>query len=125
MPASSSKDHLKQDLDHERGLWSSSGAESSERIPYIASQPNAAAIGITSLSETAESPPNSAETPASYYPPKERLRRMREEQYGSLDESDRISEKERLRRQRISQANRGRMPWNVGRKHKPGKQDSL
>ncbi|CAK0783709.1 hypothetical protein CVIRNUC_006908 [Coccomyxa viridis] len=119
MPASNSKDHLKQDLDRERGLWSSSGAESSERVPQTASQPETAAIALTSLSETAESPPSSAETPASYYPPKERLRRMREEQYESLDESDRISEKERLRRLRISQANRGRMPWNVGRKHKP------
>ena len=125
MPTSNSKDHLKQDLDRERGLWSSSGTESSERVPRSASQPETAAIAFTSSSETAESPPNSAETPASYYPPKERLRRMREEQYGSLDKSDRISEKERLRRQRISQANRGRMPWNVGRKHKPGKQDSL
>ncbi len=125
MPASNSKDHLKQDLDRERGLWSSSGAESSERVPQTASQPETAAIALTSLSETAESPPSSAETPASYYPPKERLRRMREEQYESLDESDRISEKERLRRLRISQANRGRMPWNVGRKHKPGEQDSL
>ena len=125
MPASNSKDHLKQDLDRERGLWSSSGAESSEGVSQTPPQPEATPTAFTILSETAESRPNSAETPASYYPPKERLRRMREEQYGSLDDTERISEKERLRRLRISQANRGRMPWNVGRKHKPGEQDAV
>ena len=125
MPASSAKDHLQQDLDRERGLRSSSGAESSERVPQRAFKPDTAAMTSASSSQTAARPPKSAETSASYCPPKERLRRMREEQYGSLNESDRISEKERLRRLRISQANRGRMPWNIGRKHKPGEQDSL
>ena len=125
MSASTAKDTLKQDLDRERGLWSSSQAESSAAVPRTASQPEIAAAAFTSSSETASPPADSAATPATYYPPKERLRRMREEQYGSLNESERISEKERLRRLRISQANKGRIPWNVGKKHRPGEQDAL
>lgn len=31
-----------------------------------------------------------------------------------------LSEKERLRRMKIAQANAGKMPWNKGRKHSPG-----
>lgn len=36
---------------------------------------------------------------------------------GGMDDMD---EKERLRRQRISEANVGKHPWNKGRKHSPG-----
>ena len=31
-----------------------------------------------------------------------------------------LDEKEKLRRQRISQANSGKTPWNKGRQHRPG-----
>ena len=31
-----------------------------------------------------------------------------------------LDEKERLRRMRISKANKGSTPWNKGRKHSPG-----
>jgi hypothetical protein len=32
-----------------------------------------------------------------------------------------VDERERLRRMRISKANKGNTPWNKGRKHTPGK----
>jgi hypothetical protein len=38
----------------------------------------------------------------------------------ALTEIERI--KEMQRRKRISEANRGRSPWNKGRRHSPGKQ---
>lgn len=45
---------------------------------------------------------------------KEVLRQLRTGEEGGLPEA------ERLRRLRISAANKGRAPWNVGRKHSPG-----
>ena len=45
---------------------------------------------------------------------KEVLRQLR------TGETEGLSESERLRRTRISKANKGRAPWNAGRKHKPG-----
>jgi len=38
----------------------------------------------------------------------------------TIDQSLPEAEKERLRRERISQANRGKTTWNKGRKHRPG-----
>lgn len=45
---------------------------------------------------------------------KEVLRQLR------TGETEGLCEAERLRRLRISQANKGRVPWNAGRKHTPG-----
>ena len=36
------------------------------------------------------------------------------------EEQEDVDERERLRRMRISQANKGNTPWNKGRKHSPG-----
>lgn len=36
------------------------------------------------------------------------------------DESTKLDEIEKLRRSRISKANKGKTPWNKGRKHSPG-----
>ncbi|KAK7258390.1 hypothetical protein RIF29_23964 [Crotalaria pallida] len=37
----------------------------------------------------------------------------------SDDESEKLDEREKLRRMRISKANKGNKPWNLGRKHSP------
>jgi hypothetical protein len=36
------------------------------------------------------------------------------------EEAEDVDERERLRRTRISLANKGNTPWNKGRKHSPG-----
>jgi hypothetical protein len=36
------------------------------------------------------------------------------------EQQEDVDERERLRRMRISQANKGNTPWNKGRKHSPG-----
>lgn len=41
------------------------------------------------------------------------------EMEGLLSSEDEVEEKERLRRSRISKANKGKTPWNKGRKHSP------
>ncbi|CAN7097397.1 hypothetical protein BRARA_F00094 [Brassica rapa] len=38
---------------------------------------------------------------------------------GSSDDGEEVDDRERLRRMRISKANRGNTPWNKGRKHSP------
>ncbi|KAJ0242348.1 hypothetical protein HA466_0208250 [Hirschfeldia incana] len=38
---------------------------------------------------------------------------------GSSDDGEELDDRERLRRMRISKANRGNTPWNKGRKHSP------
>lgn len=47
-----------------------------------------------------------------------------EDRNASSDESEeteeQVDDRERLRRMRISKANRGNTPWNKGRKHSPG-----
>lgn len=40
----------------------------------------------------------------------------------SDEESEQVDEKEKLRRKRISKANKGNTPWNKGRKHSAGNQ---
>jgi hypothetical protein len=40
---------------------------------------------------------------------------------GSADDGEeQVDDREKLRRMRISKANRGNTPWNKGRKHSPG-----
>ena len=105
---------LELDLDRERKLSSSSSAEVSENITSSDSEAihsvhdeGSSAVRLQDMGSSAE---------ADFVPPRERLKRLRERPDGSLDE------KERLRRMRISAANKGRKPWNDGMKHKPGKQ---
>lgn len=38
----------------------------------------------------------------------------------SSEDSTEVDERERLRRMRISKANKGNRPWNKGKKHSPG-----
>ena len=111
MSASSAKDRMQQDLDRERSLNSSSRAEASlESTASTFGAQNAVqseAASTEGLSDSSTSPE------AQYWPPRE-LKRIREQQDGTLEE------KERLRRLRISMANKGKRPWNFGIKHKPG-----
>lgn len=50
---------------------------------------------------------------------KEILRQLR------TGEEEGLSAAEKLRRLRISQANKGKVPWNAGRKHSPGAETCL
>lgn len=45
---------------------------------------------------------------------------QRTEQQSSNDDLTELDEREKLRRKRISKANKGNTPWNKGRKHTPG-----
>ena len=105
---------LELDLDRERSLSSSSRAEASENVTASAPEAVHSAHSEASSAERLQDLGFSAE--ADFVPPRERLKRLRERPDGSLNE------KERLRRMRISAANKGRKPWNDGVKHKPGKQ---
>lgn len=42
------------------------------------------------------------------------------ESKSSIEDSNKLNEREKLRRMRISKANKGNIPWNKGRKHTPG-----
>jgi hypothetical protein len=39
---------------------------------------------------------------------------------GNEEDDEAVDEREKMRRMRISQANKGNTPWNKGRKHSPG-----
>lgn len=43
----------------------------------------------------------------------------------SSGDSEELDERERLRRERISKANKGNTPWNKGRKHSAGKTPTI
>lgn len=43
----------------------------------------------------------------------------------SAEDSEDLDEREKLRRKRISKANRGNTPWNKGRKHSAGKKSLI
>lgn len=43
----------------------------------------------------------------------------------SSGDSEEVGERERLRRERISKANKGNTPWNKGRKHSAGKTSTI
>ena len=43
----------------------------------------------------------------------------------SSEDSEELDERERVRRERISQANKGQTPWNKGRKHSAGKTPAI
>ncbi len=58
---------------------------------------------------------NIAHQRAEYEQYAERRRRRVEER-----DAERLTESERARRARIGEANKGRVPWNKGRKHRPG-----
>lgn len=45
---------------------------------------------------------------------------VQEVQVESTNDEDEIDERERLRRTRISKANKGNVPWNKGKKHSAG-----
>ena len=110
MSASSAKDRLKQDLDRERSLSSSSRPEATD-----GTSASEASSSTQPAASSPESPSDASSMPGEeWHPRQERLKRLREGQDGSLDD------KERLRRLRISMANKGKQPWNTGRKHSPG-----
>lgn len=111
MSATSAKDRLKHDLDRERSLNSSSGARISDKSTVSPSTADDVPAGAFHPKE----PDTASHISASdWQPRKERLKRLREHEDSPLDE------KERLRRLRISQANKGRKPWNTGVKHPSG-----
>ena len=107
---------LELDLDRERSLSSSSEVEAREGI--VASTPDAldGSHNEGSSSENLHDMGSPAE--ADYLPPRERLKQLRERPNDTLDEA------ERLRRMRISAANKGKKPWNTGVRHKPGERAS-
>lgn len=107
---------LKLDLDRERSLSSSSKVEAREEIAALS--PHGLNRMHSEGSNTEKLQDMGAPAEADYVPPRERLKRLRERPDGSLDE------KERLRRMRISAANKGRKPWNDGVRHKPGERAS-
>ena len=110
MSASSAKYRLKQDLDRERSLSSSSRIEATDGVSA-----SEASSGTQPAASSPESPSDASSMPGEeWHPRQERLKRLREGQDGSLND------KERLRRLRISMANKGKQPWNTGRKHSPG-----
>ena len=109
----SAQDSLDLELNRERSLSSSSKAETNEKFKVPAA---GAAQTMQGDSASSQRLPDKGSTSAKadYVPPKELLKRLRERPDGSLDE------RERLRRNRISAANKGRKPWNQGMRHKPG-----
>ncbi len=112
-PESTAQSLLELDLNRERNLSSSSRAEASQSITASASEAVHSEHSEGSSTERLHQDIGSS-AEAEFVPPRERLKRLRERPDGSLDE------KERLRRMRISAANKGRKPWNDGVKHKPG-----
>ena len=111
------QDSLELDLDRERNLSSSSKLEASKGITDSDFEALDRMHSTGSSTERLQDMGSAAQ--ADYVPPRERLKRLRERPDGSLDE------KERLRRMRISAANKGKKPWNDGVRHKPGKRATL
>lgn len=95
-------------------LHASSSCQPSSLHPVGCSSPRLLATAVASAASTSTAAVSSTEAPTT------QQQKVAEEVEKSIPADLPEADKERLRRERISSANKGRTTWNKGRKHRPG-----